>query len=181
MLTISAFDISNSDKLFFADEGSKFRAKVISKIHKDNEENWVIIDLKKIHITDASFNREAFIKLISSLSVEITRPQILFTNVEEYVKQNMHQSFCYHNMFTVIKNEDQLIPIGKFSTQLYQTIVVISEMKEGTAKEIALKLGKVELTTVNNRLKSLFEMCVITRKEFGQQSGGKEFKYYLKT
>ena len=69
--------------------------------------------------------------------------------------------------------------IGNTSQPLNDTINIMIKLKEANTKEIADKLNGIPLTTINNRLKSLYDMCVITRKEKSQQSGGKEFLYYL--
>jgi hypothetical protein len=167
------------DKLFFADNGIKFRESVLSKIHKEKENDLVSIDLNKVKVIDSSFCREAFVRLISSLSIDEVRPQVLFINVDEYVTQNLEQSFTYHNRFSLVFNKNKkFVIIGKFSDQIADTIKYIIKNKEVKAKEIATNLG-AEINTINNRLKSIYEMCIVSRKEIGQESGGKEFIYYL--
>ena len=55
----------------------------------------------------------------------------------------------------------------------------MTRVKKTKAKDLIKEIKELEITTANNRLKSLYDMCIVTRKEFAQEIGGKEFMYYL--
>ena len=165
-------------RLLFADKGIDFRNKVLSKINESNEKELVRIDLIDVQIGDVSFVREGFVKLITYLSDEPEHPQISFKNVQEYLKQNMDDSFTNRKKFAFIVDlNGKWDLIGKYSQQMIDTLKVLIRLEEAKARQIAEELGGIELTTCNNRLISLYNMCVISRKEIGQKSGGLEYLY----
>lgn len=180
MILINIYkEVDQKERLFFANQGTALREKILEKIAKQKETELVKLDFKNIEVSDVSFAREGFVKLVTHLGLEINHPQVIFINVDEYVKQNLNLSFKEHKklvLITDIRNKWEMI--GKYSQQVVETIDALNEEKQATAKELAQKL-QIELTTCNNRLSNLYDMCVLTRKEIGQKSGGIEFVYKI--
>ena len=179
MLNINIFDLLTKKRLWFAERGSSLKEKILKIISENNEKDVVKIDLDKIEVTDASFAREGFVKLIADISMDQNRPQILFINVDKYVEHNLYLSLKEHKKFALIvnKNNERKL-IGKFTQQTSDTLKTLIECKEASTSELAKKMD-IGLTTCNNRLINLYEMCVITRREVGQKSGGIEYIYKI--
>ncbi len=171
-MKINIYDeVGKRKRLFFSDSGVKLRERIVKKIYAEKAHDLVILNFADIEVVDVSFAREGFVKLISMLSTDEPHPQLLFLNVNDYVKQNLDLSMKEHK-----KKNWELI--GKYSEQIRETVCALIKLKETTAKRLSKKLN-IELTTCNNRLMSLYEMCVITRMQTGQKSGGIEFIYKL--
>lgn len=169
-----------SDKLLFADLGINFRFGLLAELSKANEKEVIKIDLDKVKVIDSSFCREAFVKLIPELNIDEQRPRMIFINVHDYVKQNIEESFTYYNKYCLVQTKNNEIKlVGKFSEPIADTVNALLKLKQAKAKDIGKKLEILELNTINHRLKSIFEMCIINRKEVGQESGGKEFIYII--
>ncbi len=183
MAIINAQEVSGlpGDSLFTGPNGIKFKEKVHQLLHLEDEHELLKIDLIDTNTIDSSFCREGFVYLINELSQIMRRPQVLFINVSENAAQNLEVSFTYHkkNCLVLDKNGRFKI-IGKLAEAYTETIRTMIELKEATVRDVAEKLGIEELTTVNNRLKIIFDMCIINRKEVSQESGGKEYIYYLR-
>lgn len=184
MTTINAQKVSKlkGDSLFYAPNGIKFKNEVHALLHLENEKELLKIDLKDTNSIDSSFCREGFVYLINELSLSLNRPQVLFVNVSENVAQNLEVSFTYHKKYCLTTDENNCFKmVGKIAEPFKKTIEVMIELKEARVREVAKKLQIEELNTVNNRLKSIYDMCIVKRKEVGQESGGKEFIYYLRS
>jgi len=166
-------------RLFFSESGIKLREKILRKIYAEKIYDIVVLNFKGIEVVDVSFAREGFVKLIAILGSDEIHPQLLFLNIDDYVKQNLNLSLKEHKKFALTVDEKKNWElIGKFTEQIQETVSVLVKLKETTAKRLAQEL-KIGLTTCNNRLLSLYEMCVITRKQVIQKSGGIEFIYKL--
>jgi len=184
VLTLNAQKVSKlkGDSLFYAPNGINFKNEVHALLNFDNEKELLKIDLQNTNSIDSSFCREGFVNLISELSLSLNRPQVLFINVSENVVQNLEVSFTYHKKYCLIIDKDSKFQIvGKSAEPFRETIEAMIKLKEARVRDVAKELGIEELNTVNNRLKNIFDLCIIKRKEVGQESGGKEFIYYLKT
>lgn len=180
-MIINVRKVTNRTKLLFSEKGVELRNKIIFQFNEDDKKGLIKIDLSDIEIIDASFIREAFIKLIGIFRTELEKPQVLFENVNDHIKQNMEESFSFRNMFALVHNsKGNYELIGKFSQQLSETVNIMLKVNEITAKQITKEIDNLELTSANNRLKNLYDMCVIYRKEVGQESGGKEYVYNLR-
>jgi len=173
--------LTGSTKLWFGDHGVKLRDTILESFKKEKENNVLKIDLKGIEVTDTSYAREAFVNLVGMIGIEQERPQILFANVQDHVKENMHLSFKEHKKFALITAEDGTWKlIGKYSEQLVETISVLIKLKKARATQIKEKLKEdIEMSALNNRLASLHEMCVVQRSVGSQETGGKEYLYTL--
>lgn len=177
MLEIAIYKESGRKKLWFAESGIELRNKLLRKIFDSKEVELVRLDFSDIEVTDASYAREAFTKLIGMLSLEMPRPQVLFTNVDEYVEQNLELSLKAHKKFAaVVRKDGSWVLIGKYTHLSLETLEALIKLREATTKKIAEKL-KIELTTCNNRLSTLHEMSIITKQERVQKSGGIEYTY----
>ena len=179
-MKINIYDeVGKRKRLFFSDSGVKLRERIVKKIYAEKAHDLVILNFADIEVVDVSFAREGFVKLISMLSTDEPHPQLLFLNVNDYVKQNLDLSMKEHKKFALTAdNKKNWELIGKCSEQIRETVCALIKLKETTAKRLSKELN-IELTTCNNRLMSLYEMCVITRMQTGQKSGGIEFIYKL--
>lgn len=175
-------EADNQTKLWLADNGKKLKEKILKKISEVSDFDLLVLDFKEIEVTDTSFAREAFVKLIFEIGLNAQHPQILLINVDEYVRQNLHLSFKDHSLFSLIKNQSNIINlIGKFSEQNMETIKALKNRKTASAKQIAADLGGMGLSSSINRLNQLYKFCACTRKEVSQQTGGKEYLFTLET
>lgn len=173
-------EAKSGTRLWFAEKGKELRDKIVNRLTKANEQNIVILDFDRIEVTDTSYAREGFIKLVSEISLNSVHPQIIFKNVEEYVKQNLHLSFSHHKLFTLVVNSrGKWDLIGKFSEQNVQTVNALIKRKEASAKQIAKDLGELGMSTSMNRLTQLYNSCVCSRKELVQPTGGKEYLFKI--
>ncbi|MBI4547531.1 MAG: hypothetical protein HY707_06115 [Ignavibacteriae bacterium] len=174
-------DLTGQTRLWFGEKGIELRTRILAEVKKEKETKLLRVDLQGIEVTDTSYAREAFVNLVGLIGTEVERPQILFANVKQHVKENMHLSFKEHKKFTLITDEDgEWNLIGKFSEQLSETVKVLVQMKEARATEIKKKLKEeVELSALNNRLANLHEMCVVHRSAGAHDSGGIEYTYTL--
>lgn len=179
-LIIEVKKIAKHSMLFTADKGIELRNEMYSRIHQEDERVLVVIDMKDIETIDSSYCREAFVKIIGLMQIDTDRPQIIFENSTQTVKDNLDESFTVWEKIGVVKTVDgKYSVIGKPSQPLIDTVNVMIKLKKARTKDIANHLDNIPLTTVNNRLKNLYDMCVVTRKEVQQVSGGKEFNYFL--
>ena len=184
MIIINAQEVSGlpGDSLFTGPNGIKFKEKAHQRIYLEDEHELVKIDLKDTNTIDSSFCREGFVYLINELEQILKRPQILFINVSENAAQNLEVSFTYHKKNCLILDKNSKFKvIGKLAEAYVETIKVMIELKEASVRDVARKLEIEELTTVNNRLKTIYDMCIINRKEVSEESGGKEYLYYLRS
>lgn len=166
--------------LYMAENGIKLRNQIYSLIHSQPELEKVVLDMAGIESIDSSFCREGFVKIISLLQTDTERPQLIFINATDNVRNNLHDSFTGWDKTGIVKTSDSKTHIiGKQSPHLFETLKVMLKLKEARTKDIATHLDNLPLTTLNNRMKSLYEMCVISRKEVIQGSGGKEYLYCL--
>jgi len=174
-------NLTGSTKLWFGDHGVELRNTILDNLKKEKEKLILKVDLKGIEVTDTSYAREAFVNLVGIVGIEQERPQILFTNVQDHVKENMHLSFKEHKKFALITTEDgSWSLIGKYSGELVETIGILIKMKNARATKIKETLKeKIEMSALNNRLASLYEMCVVQRSVGSQETGGKEYLYSL--
>lgn len=175
-MVTKVFDVIGSKQLWSADKGKIFRNIVITQYHTNKNVDEIEINLKKIEVADTSFIREGFVKLIVELSVEYGRPRLFFSNVSDYMLENLDTAFFKHERFAVTLHNKKIKLIGKFSKQINETLKVLFYKKKATASMVAQNL-EIQLNTVNNRLMKLYNMAIINRKELGQESGGKEFEY----
>ena len=180
-MIISVKHLAGSTKLWFGQKGSELRSTILQAVEQQKERKLLNVNLEGIEVTDTSYAREAFVNLVALVGGNAEKPQILFTNVAQHVKENMHLSFKEHKKFALITEEDgSWSLIGKFSEQLVDTVRVMAQLKHGTATEIKKKLkNDVELSALNNRLASLHEMCVIHRTTNAQETGGIEYFYTM--
>lgn len=180
MLHIDVYAEADKKKmLLFANGGAKLRERILNKINEQKEMDLVKLDFRQIEVTDVSFAREGFVKLVVHLGIESRRPQLLFVNVDEYVKQNLDLSFKEHKKLALITDKTKKWElIGKYTQQVQETVKTLIETGQTTARELAKHL-QIELTTCNNRLTNLYEMCAVMRKEVGQKSGGIEYMYKI--
>ncbi len=182
MLEIDIYiETGKKKRLWFNEAGVQLRGNILKKIADHREIECVKLDFKRVEVTDVSFAREAFVKLLSDLTLEMNRPQVLLINIDDYVRQNLSLSLKDHKKFALITNsQDEWDLIGKYSQLAKETIAALIEVEEATARELAHRL-RIGITTCNNRLSNLYEMCAITRKEVGQKSGGVEYMYKVCT
>lgn len=179
-MIIEVKKLAQQAMLFTADKGIVLRNEMYLKIHNENEKMIVIIDMKGIETIDSSFCREAFVKFIGLMQSEPDRPQIIFENATFTVKDNLNESFTNWEKIGIVKTVDNVFNIiGKSSPPINETINIMLKLKKAKTKDLADKLNGIPLTTINNRLKNLHDMCVVTRKEVMQESGGKEYIYFL--
>lgn len=182
VMVIKVKKLTNKSMLFTADKGIELRNEIYSLVHKEKEIAILKLDMIEIETIDSSFCREAFVKLIGLLCSDTDRAQLLFVNASHNVKDNLHESFTVWDKIGIVVTIDSTFHIiGKSSQPINDTIKVMHNLKKANTKNIADKLAGIPLTTVNNRLKTLYDMCIVTRKEIAQSSGGKEFTYYLET
>jgi hypothetical protein len=180
MLVVPISRLTSSDKLWFADKGVALRQSIVKLIEHEAEKDCVRIDLSGIKVTDTSFAREAFVKLVSHVAADPSHPQIRFLNVDEYVKQNLHLSFKDHNLFSMILNAGRSWNlIGKFSEPSVETVRAMVKLKTARVRDVSKELGSLELSTVNNRLVGLYQACIVGRLQSSQESGGIEYTYSL--
>ena len=180
-MTINVYELTDSKKLWFADKGTELRETILRHVARDKKRDLLKLDLREIEVTDSSFAREAFVNLITLLASEPERPQVLFANVDENLKGNLDQSFKEHKKFCLILDKSGAWDlIGKFSQQSVETVKLLLELKDAKARDIKKKLGQnIELSTVNNRLASLYEMCIVNRQAGAQETGGIEYTYSI--
>lgn len=171
---------NDETKLWLADSGRELKNKILDTISKKNREEIIILDLNNIEIMDTSYAREGFVKLILEIGMSNPHPQVLFKNVDEYVRQNLDMSLNYHKSFALVVNTTNTWNlIGKFSEQNLDTVKALIKRKEASAKQIAKDLGDIGLSTSINRLNQLYEFCICTRKELVQPTGGKEYLFKM--
>ena len=179
-MIIKIKEITKRSMLFSADKGIELRNIMYELINKKEETKIVKIDMLDIETIDSSFCREAFVKLIGLMLSNSDKPQIIFENATSTVKDNLHESFTNWDKIGIVKtNDNKYHTIGKSSQPLNDTINVMIKLKETNTKVLSEKLNGIPLTTINNRLKSLYDMCIISRRETSQESGGKEYIYSL--
>lgn len=175
-LVIKVNELMKSKQLWSADKGKLFRDMAIKNYHANKNTDELEINLCDIEVADTSFIREGFVKLIVELSVEYERPRLFFSNVSDYMLENLDTAFFKHERFAVTLHNKKIKLIGKYSQQINETLKVLFYKKRATASMVAQSLD-IQLNTVNNRLMKLYKMATINRKELGQDSGGKEFEY----
>ncbi len=172
-------EINPNEMLYLAEKGIDLRNEVYLRVHNANELDRVILDMENVVSIDSSFCREAFVKIISLLQGDSEHPQLLFIKVTENVRNNLHESFLGWDKVGIVKGTDDKISIiGKQSTPIIDTLKILLELKKATTKEIAARLNDVALTTLNNRMKTLYDSCLVSRKEVSHGSG-KEYVYSL--
>ncbi len=173
-------EADNQTRLWLAENGKTLKNRILDQVSNISGLDLLVLDFDKIEVLDTSYAREGFVKLVSDIRINSYHPQVLFKNVDEYVKQNLDMSFNYHKIFSLVINPlNEWNLIGKFSEQNLETVKALIKRKEASAKQISKDLGDIGLSTSINRLNQLYDFCVCTRKELVQPTGGKEYLFKI--
>lgn len=157
------------------DHGRK-AMEAIEKRLRDRTEKIVNLDLRGIERMDASCSRETLANLVRRHRGEKC---FFLTGIgSQSVQENIDTAFARQEMTILArKGGDYEILGGALRGHLLQTLEVIEDLGQATARQVCDRIGDLALTACNNRLRDLCDAGLVLRLDGTAPSGGKEFVY----
>lgn len=135
------------------------------------------IDFTGIDIIDYSFATEGLAVLITRLSGELKGKHIMFVNMKPLVQENVGVALEKAGLCALVQDKENWSLIGKCSEQLKETFEALVESKSANTPTLA-ELTNSNLHSINNRLKDLRTLGLVSRTKINAPSGGTQYIYH---
>lgn len=143
-----------------------------------------IIDcyFNEIEMCDVSFADEFIINLQKHI-LKISNTILRILDANEYVHENIEGALALRNkkdhakLCLLFYSEKQYSFVGDLENNLYETFNEALKHEGITARDIAQLFG-IEINSASNRLKKLFDLKLLLRRELVDENG-RQHIYYL--
>jgi len=156
--------------------------QVLNDIKKVSSGDIINCIFAGIEMCDVSFADEFIINL-QKLVMSVDNALLRIMDANDYVQENLEGALAIRNKkdrtkicLLIFSNNNYTI-LGDIEKNLKETFSVIIANYQITAREIAQKYD-IEINSASNRLKKLFDLCLLQRKESIDEMG-RQHLYYL--
>ncbi|ULO07057.1 hypothetical protein H1230_29635 [Paenibacillus sp. 19GGS1-52] len=165
-----------TDQLWGREAGREIRESILNSFLAQTH-SVLILDFTEVSRIDFSCASEIVSILIIRLSAELRGRHIILTGLSDLVRENIDAALSKVDKCCLVTNETEWYLIGKCSDSLKDTLSKVIEFEISDTNKIADSLS-IAITSCNNRLKTLVDLGMVSRKEVPAPSGGKQFIYY---